>query len=296
MNFWCYPKTVGWFRFQGCVSCLMYVLLNLLSMPLDWTKNPSQFCKSLDTALGMQICGAYLLFMHFNGDQIMAIFGDLNSLNQLLMARGAQDEHIKRIRNYYFHTEMITASNSILLLVISTTLVFVQIACFEPHQLLNDFSLVMIIQPHSTYFWIFFVLQIVITLSMSIFLPLSMIMIGNVYNQLILNLEVLDYDIQSLDLNETLSLDEALAQFRIFTLTYLSIVDLLTRSKMIMRKLFLVNTTINIISIVLACTEFAIDFEEGILTYIRPLFYFLFLSFMLFYWCELGHRMASKVS
>lgn len=284
-----------WQRLHGPVSCFVFLLLTILSFPSDLS-DPSAVVKGVDILMGVELCAALLVFIRSKNQRLLAILSELNDQNQRFLQRGECDGFIKQLCASYFATELTIQIGSVAFTFCSMVLIYLQMLTVPPYELLLNMQLIVTVVPFSNVFWFSICLQFAVTLHMGIFLSSSMFMIGNIYNQLILHLEVLDHDIQLFEQRGSVSPEEAFQQFRQFIITYRSLVGQLNTGKALMRGLFINNITVNMMCIVLACIEFAIVFQEDPQMTFRILFYFALLSILFFYWCHLGNRLAEKVS
>lgn len=285
----------SWMRLlYGPVSFLYSFTIILLSCPPNFD-HPPEFAMCLNTIMGWQIAFGQIFFINWKSDDLMDIFQGLNSMDRMLMKRGESDLFLKRIRNSYYVSEMFLMIFGLVLMILSVTLYFLQIPFIEPVELLLNMQLLMDLQPFSYLFWLSYFLQLIAMLHLGVCISTPMFMIGNIYSQLILHIEVLDYDIEMLDEDEAATSEEMLIKFREFIITYQALVELLNKCRSCMRWLFINLIVANMIVITVSCIEFTIAIHGNSTECFRPFCYFIFISLLFFYWCRMGNRLAEKV-
>lgn len=230
-------------------------------------------------------------FMCCKASELNELLTKLNQKSQELKLRGESDRYIRKLRNSYFVLEMLFYLVSFATSVIFLTCTFIQIFFDSPRQLLipmdNYFT--------KNYFFLVFITQFGIVLYEVLLLLSSSLLVGNLYNQIILHLNVLYYDWQQLDNEDLESSEEFIKQINQLIREYQEIVHIKTLCETCIRPLILNDGVASTVTAAVSCIEFVIVINDDWRAGMRPVMTFIYINCMFFYWCWLGNRLEEKV-
>lgn len=241
---------------------------------------------------GLEICAAKVVFLFCKDSKLKFVLQTMNEKSQELMLRAVDDDYLLKLRNTYYVKELglfvvSFAANSCCLLVIYT-----QAFSSSPPVLLLPVKGPII---QNQMYVEFFIQLVVCVYHFVIMIGLNFI-IGNLYNQLILHLEVLHYDCKLLEVEDFGSDKEFFDKLIELSKKYQSIVHLNKMCGDCFRPLFLHDTLTSMVSAAFCCVEIGIVINRDVLSCLKPLLCFVIVQFMFFYWCWMGDRLSQEVS
>lgn len=279
-----------------CLISYLYCYYVLIAgFPLSMADIP-EFGKYVNIMAGITMSTGKWIFIYWKRHELAQLVDLMNERSQRLRQRGTHDPHIKRLRNTYFVHEMF-----VFLLTVSGSVVFVvciyaQLLFVQPLALIIPATLPFHVPYLGDNFAVAFAIQVSVCVVISQVLNCSTTMIGNVYSQILLHLDVLKYDCELLDRNDSLTAADLIAGFRDLSRGYQSVVELHEKCNHCMRALFLNDVLASMIAVIFSCVEIGIVVNQDLGACFRPVFYFIFLYTLFFYWSWLGSRLAEKVS
>lgn len=253
--------------------------------------------KFIDIIAGVELSLAKLLFLYWNRDELITLIDLMNVKSLELKERGQHNRHIKDMRDSFYFQEMVVFLFTNAFAILFSVLIYLQVLFERPFQLVVPVSLdgkEILKGPGRTY-WIIYVTQVCLCPYVALILTLCDVMIGNIYNQFILHLEVLGHDLRTLDLDDKASSAVLVAKFSEFSKTYQSLRELNKHCERCMRPFFINNIFATVMATTFSCVEIGIMVNVDPKQCIKPATYFLFISFPFFYWCWLGNRVNEKV-
>lgn len=241
---------------------------------------------------------AKFCFIYWKRHELTEIFETMNALSQELRTRGKNDRKIKKLRDFFYVQEMVVLLFTSIFGVTELSIDFVCVLIFtDPLQLVIPMQ----IEPNkmltgpSTEYWIAYASEWVLIPFVTLVITTCDVMLGNIYNQLILHLEVLQHDIRSLNEENQVSTEDMTKKYCEFIQTYQSLQRLNKRFEKCLRPFFINNILGTVLVTTFTCVEMGIMVNVSWKECLKPLLYFLFTSFPFFYWCWLGNRVQEKV-
>lgn len=252
--------------------------------------------KYINITAGISMSFGKWIFVHWKRDELSLLIETMNKQSLALRLRGFKDQNIQTLRNTYFVQEM-----SIFMMIVFGNLAFVlgiygQLLSVRPLELIIPFTSPVNIPGFSDNYAVNYTIQFLVVMFISSGQTCVTVMIGNIYSQIQLHLDVLHYDCLSLDKAESLTPEEYAERFRDLSRKYQSVVEMHNKCNSCMRELLLNDVSASMIAVIFSCVEFGIVVNEDLKACFRPALYFLFLYSLFFYWCWLGSRLAEKVS
>lgn len=258
----------------------------------------TEWGKFIDVLAGIEMSFAKFCFIYWKRHELTGIFKTMNALSQGLRKRGKNDRKIKKIRDDFYVQEMVVLLFTSIFGVTELSIDFVCVLIFtDPLQLVVPMQIEpnKILTGPSTEYWIAYASQWVLIPFVTLVITTCDVMLGNIYNQLILHLEVLQYDIRLLNGNDDVSTEDMIKKFCEFIKTYQSLQQLNKRFEKCLRPFFINNILGTVLVTTFTCVEMGIMVNVSWMECLKPLLYFLFTSFPFFYWCWLGNRVQEKV-
>lgn len=254
--------------------------------------------KFIDILAGVQVSFVKMLFLYYQRNDLSELIQLMNVKSQELRRRGKSDREIKRLRDSFYLQEMVVLLFTTIFGSIFLFLIFMQVLFVKPLQLVIPMSVDLneIVTGPSTTYWILYGIQCFLCPYVALVMTLCDVMIGNVYNQLILHLEVLDYDLRQFDKDDSATSLTIVKKFCEFTEAYESLRQLNKRCEACMRPFFINNVLATVMATTFSCVEVGIMINVDPEACLKPFMYFLFITFPFFYWCWLGNRVTEKVN
>lgn len=274
---------------------LLSVLFCLSGYPRE--RDIPEWGKFIDILAGIEVSLAKWLFLYWKRDDLTAIIQLMNQKSEELKKRGKTDRRIKRTCNNFYVSEMAVLLFTNVFGMTFLILIFLQVLFARPLQLVVPVSVDMkeiLIGPSSIY-WTAYAIECFLCPFVALVMTLCDVMIGNIYNQLILHMEVLAYDLRALDNDERASPELIVGKFCNFSQAYHSLRELNKRFEECMRPFFINNILATVLATTFSCVEVGIMINVDPKQCFKPMLYFLFISIPFFYWCWLGSRLMDKV-
>lgn len=258
-----------------------------------------EYGKFIDVLAGIEVGFAKLCFIYWKRDDLLDLIYFMNGESLKLRERGRGDQEIKRLRDSFYVQEMLVCLFTSIFGVGFLALTFVQVLIFtRPLELVIPFGLERdaVLTGPSTAYWIVYACECVLCPFVALVITSCDIMVGNLYNQLILHLELLHLDIGAL--NEDINVTSPMMTKRYceFIRTYQDLLQLNQRFERCMRPFFINNVIATALATTFACVEMGIMVNVDVRECVKPFLYFLFITFPFFYWCWLGNRVNEKVN
>lgn len=295
MNLWQDPRLLkNWWRVLLGIFCFTYCFYILLAgMPRSIEDIP-ELTKYINITAGISMCAGKWIFVHLKHAELMPLIQTFNQENLRLRQRAIKDKGIHSIRNANYVLEM---SLFLLSIVANTTFVVsIYIDSLTHHETVIEAVSPVYIPLASGNYPVIFVSQFFVCLFVSAAMNSSNILIGNLYLQISHHLEVLRYDLISLDQQETGVTEKGMiAAFIRLATDYQNIVRLHKQCNLCMRSIFITDVIASLIAVVFSCVEIGIVVNYDVMACFRPMFYCLFIYGLLFYWTWMGTRIADKV-
>lgn len=292
---WRIPIRRGdWWRVSFGLLVYAFSFADLISgFPLDFDiPNVGKF---FDIGAGVEISFSKWLFLYLNRDQITDLINLVNERSLSLKTRADTDPEIKKMRNFFYTMEMAVFIFSFVFCVIFICVMFLQVMTLDPLELVVPTRMPFSLEPGSRNFWICHFAQFVVSMFVAICMITTDMMIGNLYNQVLLHLEVLHYDLRRLDEDESVSTRQLFNKFCEFSAEFQSLQRLNNVCEKCMHWFFINNVLATMVAVTFSCVEVGIMINVDITQCIKPFMYFLFLNIAFFYWCWLGNRLKDRV-
>lgn len=251
--------------------------------------------KFLDIFAGVETSFVKWLFLFYNRHSLQDLIQILNGRSQALQKRGKTDPEIQRMRNQAYFLEMTVSVFAFLFCLFFVIVIYLEGLFYDPIDLVVPAFYFLDLNYHTKLFWAIYIIEIALTFCSASVITLTDLMIGNLYNQIILNLEVLNYDLKVLDEKVSVSSAELMEKFRVIAMEFQSLRQLNTLCEECMRPLFINNITATMVGVVFSCVEVGIMVNLDKVRCIKPFVLFVFLNTIIFYWCWLGNRLKEKV-
>lgn len=236
--------------------------------------------------------GVKWLFMHARQVDLSHLIDELNFKSKELRVRGEQDPEIRKLRNSYYVHEMLVFLCSVGFNVFFVFEMFIQLLFERPRQLIIPATVVPGMVDH---YYVSFIVQFSVSLYVSAVMTSANVMIGNIYNQIIMHLDILHYDCQLLDSDDFVTPTQLAKRILRLLDNYQSVAALIGRCNNCMRPLFLNDVIAMMTAIIFSCVELGVVINDDVKACARPILYFIFVNLMFLYWCWLGDRLAEKV-
>lgn len=270
-----------------------YFLL-FTGLPAELTDIP-ELGKSINIIAGVTMSVGKTVFVYWKTAELEQLIEMMNQHSQRLKIRGKTDREIRTLRNTFFVNEMLIFIISIFFIPIFTVTIYTQVLLVEPRELVIPANSPKEIPVVSDYFFISYIFQQIVCCFAMTTMNSSNILIGNLYNQIVLHLEVLHHDCELLNTNDSITVDELTEGFRNLARTYQSVRGMNHKCNDVMRGLFVNDMLASMTAVIFSCVEIAIVVNEDVVACFRPGIYCGFIFALLFYWCWLGNRLAAKV-
>lgn len=251
--------------------------------------------KFINIGAGVSMSCGKLLFLYAKHNQFTALMHQLNAKDEELRKRAHRDARVKKLRGDFFVQEM---SVFLLTTIFSSFFVcamYVQQLFSDPLKLVVPCKAPFSIVAGSVGFWVVYLLQFLVSFFVAMIISAADIMVGNLYNQLILHLEVLHYDLEELNSDESVTATVFSERIRQFTREYQSIRRVTNACQQCMRPFLINNIVHTLVGVMFCCVEVGIMVNVDITQCLKPVLYFLFLNIPFFYWSWLGNRLREKV-
>lgn len=254
--------------------------------------------KFIDILAGVELSIAKTCFLYWKGYQITDLVQLMDKKNQEVKERGKNEKDIKEIRDFFYFQEMTIFVFTCGFGAVFLILIFIQVLFKDPVELVipmsPDFGELLL--GSSKTFWFVYATQCFLCPFVAVVIQLCDVMIGNLYSQFIMHLDVLNYDLRMLDETEGLSPGMVKKRFCDASKTYQSLLQLNQHCESCMRPFFINNVFATVIATTFSCVEIGIMMNVDPEQCLKPVMYFLFITFPFFYWCWLGNRIYEKVN
>lgn len=254
--------------------------------------------KFIDIFAGVEMSFAKLAVLYYKRTEITELIMMLNNASLDLKTRAANEQGIKDLRDSYYFLEMALLIFTNFFAMVFQSIIFIQVLFETPIILVVPVSLNNqdLLTGPSTIYWAFYLAECYLCPFIAIVMTLCDVMIGNLYNQIILHLQVLSHDLQSLDQDDGVSEFVLELKFKEFATTYQSLHILTAKCEKCMRPFFINNVLATVLATTFSCVEVGIMINVDPIQCIKPIMYFLFITIPFFYWCWLGNRLSEEVS
>lgn len=296
MKLWINPINWSnfWQIFLGLFVYTLSIVMMVSGFPVDlYIPDLGKF---LNIFAGVQMSCSRWIFIYWNGDVLTNLLRTMKEKDQELLKLAKTDNYIKKLRSSCFVQEMLVFLVASVFGVVFVFQMYITILFIEPLVLVVPIRAPFDIQPPSGGFWLIYGLQIPMCIFVALLMLAADMMIGNIYNQLILHLEVLRYRMEVLNQNDTLQPGELGKRFSEFAREYQKLVEINNRCETLLRPFFINNIVATMIAVVFACVEIGIMVNEAPVQCFKPIMYFIFINTPFFYWCWLGTRINERVS
>lgn len=296
MSLWRIPIVKrDWFRITLCCSVYILSFFFLISGASTISTIPDlgQFC---DIFAGVEMSFAKWLFMYLNWKQLAELIQLMNDKDVELHSRAISDNWIKSIRaNYYFH-EMFLFILSMLFSFIFISVMYLQVLLIDPVELVVPSQMPFDISFGTVGFWYVHFSQALVSFFVAFFNTSADILFGNIYSQLILHLEVLNYDFKLLNENTAITSTEMLQTCKRLISSYQSLRQLSRKCEKCLEWFFINNIVSTMVAMTFSCVELGIMIGNDLSQCVKPFLFFVFINIPFFYWCWLGHRLQESSS
>lgn len=250
----------------------------------------------LNNLAGVQISTVKWIFLHRKEQGFLNLWDQLKVKETVLKIRSSSDPNIKMMRQSSYVQDMLVFLIAVFFGLFLVTFRFLQIFFYRPIESVyptwvpfnSDFGTIG--------FWVLFFWQAICTYFNATCIATSDILIGSTYSQLILQFEVLNYDIEQFNNIKSVTPEEIMAKFRDFTKEFHLLQSFHKSLESFLKPLFFYHIITMMIAITFSCIETGVLLTVDINRAIPPFIYFLFLNISLFYWCWLGNRLKEKLS
>lgn len=278
---------------MGFLGFLIIFALALSGYQRDW--DIPEWGQFIDVLAGIEVGFVKLCFIYWKRHELTAIIQMMNGYSMELRTRGNQEREIKRLRDYFYMQEMVvflftSFFGVFVLIVLHLQAVFIS----DPKGLVVPVDA--ILTGSRKGYWTVYACQCVLCPFVGLVMTSCDAMIGNIYNQLILHLEVLHHDITALDEANDVTSELMEEKFCEFIRTYQSLRQLNKRFDHCMEPYFINNVLATVFATTFTCVEMGIMVNVDLMKCVKPFMYFLFTIFPFFYWCWLGNRVNEKVN
>lgn len=259
------------------------------------------FGEWLDIFTGTTVALIKTMFIIFRGAEISDALDIVAALDEKIREKALRDDWIRKRREWYFLLETI-ASNTALGFTILMGVVVYGIGMVESP--IAPFPLAPIRLGETAFgFWLGYVAMALGCTRGGCVMVTMDFMVGNMYNQIILNMEILTKEIRMLERESELEKDveqrdgdylkeRAMVQI---VIEYQHLRECVGKLNNTFQPVLLVVIMSNMLVLTFISMELAIVVNEDIAGTIRPGMFFFFMSTAFFYWCWLGQRLSDVV-
>lgn len=260
------------------------------------------FGEWLDIFTGTTVALIKTMFIIFRGAEISEALDIVAALDEKIREKALRDDWIRRRREWYFLLETV-ASYSALGFTLLMGVVVYGIGMIESP--IDPFPLAPIRLGETSFgFWLGYVAMALGCTRGGCIMVTMDFMVGNMYNQIILNLEILIKEIRMLGReSESEKEDDDRREGDYFKeRAMIQIVQEYQHLRTCVLKLnntfqpvLLVIVMSNMLVLTFISMELAMVVNEDLAGTIRPGMFFIFMSMAFFYWCWLGQRLSDVV-
>lgn len=252
--------------------------------------------KFIDILAGVLLSLAKCIFLYYRRHELIDLIQLMDRKSQDLKRRGQGDPEIKKMRDTFYVQEMVVFLFTTVFGFIFLVLIFMQVLFTKPLQLVVPMAWKNeIVTGPSAVYWTVYLAECFLCPFVAVVITTCDVMIGNLYNQFILHLEVLHYDMLVLDGMSYVTPNLMAKKYAEFSQTYQSLLDLNKHCEKCMRPFFINNVLATVLATTFSCVEVGIMINVDPKECLKPFMYFLFITFPFFYWCWLGNRINEKV-
>lgn len=254
--------------------------------------------KFIDIMAGVYVSMAKVYFLYWKRHQLIDLINLMNEKSQMLRERGKQDAGVKKLRDAAYIQEMLVMMFTVIFGPFFLVLIFTQVLFASPLQLVIPFAPSLkadLVDGTSKLYWPVYLAECFLCPFIALVMTLCDMMVGNIYNQLILHLEVLHHDFITLGEKRNATESYLVKKVCEFARTYRSLRQLNDQCEICMRPFFINNVAATILATTFSCVEVGIMINVNPWDCLKPFMYFLFISFPFFYWCWLGNRLSEQV-
>lgn len=295
MNLWLVSVQLkNWWRISIGLLAYTYSFVCLFSgFPL--IQNIPDLGKFLNILAGVSMSFGKWLFLYGKRNQFVAIMHQLNAKDDQLRKRANMDERVRKLRGDFYVQEMFVFILTTVFSCIFLAAMYGQVLLCNPLQLVVPTKAPFDMEPGSEGYWVIYSMQFAVSIFVTLFIAAADMMIGNLYNQLTLHLEVIHYDLELLDADSSVTSEEMYMKFCQFTREFQTIQVLVNDFQRCMRPFLINNIVATMVGSTFCCVELGIMVNVDITECVKPAFYFVFLNIPFFYWSWLGNRLREKV-
>lgn len=245
---------------------------------------------------GVQISAVKWGFLHRNEREFSRLWDQLNQKDQILKKRSIEDPNIKRMRQSTYVQEILMFVLAMIVGVMYMAIRLLEVFFYRPIEPVYNSRVPFNSDFGGIGYWVLFFWQGICFIFNVVCIASTDVLIGNMYSQLILHFDVLNYDIEQLNANVTVTTEEMIENFSGFTKEFQDLQSLNKSLGNFLRPLFFYHIVTMMVAITFICIETGVLLNVDIKRIIPPLIYFLFMNIVLFYWCWLGNRLKEKVN
>lgn len=262
-----------------------------------------EFSGWMNVTMGVMLAFVKALFLIGYREEISDMLAQFASLDVINQRKGEEDQEIRKLRKSYFVTEITLPLSGIVIVAIMGVLVFGPGLFYTDKLLPPPAATPLDFDGTPIGFWLSYVFVSLGGVWAGFVMVSSDFLVGNLYNQVILNFCILVREIQragqdSRAPSEKEKWDEDNRKqkevIRIIQ-DYQRLRQLLHKLNMRCNKLLLVVVTSNMFLVTIISIELAFVIHGDLVNAIRPVHFFFLMNVPFFYWCWLGQRMIDLV-
>lgn len=290
-----------WWRI-GNALCIFFQLFCYFTVGLgiiNHNKSISDFGEWLNVIAGASLAVIKLIFLIVNRSEVTAAIDCMAQLNEEIKSEAKNQVEIRQLRNSYFITECVLAFSSLIFTLLFELSVFLQGLFNQPMHLALPATTPMEFHNTRTGFCVTYSIHFIGSTWVACFMSAVDFMVGNIFNQLILNVEMLGHRIRALNrsgIGDRLTTVDPEKDLIRLIQDYQNLQEITHKLNRCFQPFLLASVLLNMVVVTFISIELAIVMNVDPTKALRPVMYLIFMNTTFFYWCWLGHRLDYLVS
>lgn len=256
---------------------------------------------NITAGTAVAVCKAAFVISH--GAEIGESLNLVAALDVNIQRKAKKDESIRERRSWYFQLETCLSYSALAFTLLMEILIFGQDFVESPHSQFRLSTVPWGLDESGIGFGLSYACVVLGGMWGSCLMVSMDLMVGNLFHQIILNVEIMIEEIRTLgrdsalDKGEEPRVEECDKEgvFIVIAQEYQHLRECLRKLNDIFRPILLLVVISNMIVLTFISIELAIVMHDDRARMVRPGMYFIFMSTAFFYWCWLGQKLSSVV-